>query len=349
MTFGLSLFLLLAQVASSDAASHIQAGVEAERQHQFDTAIAEFRKATEIAPSDPGGFVGIGQTYMQAARYGDAVPALQHALELQPDLQGAHQLLGYALLVQGYAAEATPHLEKANDRGALGIAQVETNSFADAVANLSAALAQKPSDPDLIYYLGRASQMLANESNEKLLASFPQSARAHQLKAQNYLVLHDIKHAEEEYRAVLATRADLPGIHLELGELFVESSRLPLAEKEFRQERKDRPGSGEAAYRLGHVLLRQGKLNEAVQALEASDELAPDMPETLSDLGEAALQSGDAGSSEKSWTRLLAIEPTGPLAARAHFGLASVYRGQGKPAQAETEMQEFKRLSRPNP
>jgi Flp pilus assembly protein TadD len=89
-----------------------------------------------LEPSNPASYVELGQAYMKASRYGEAVPVLNRALELDPDLLTAHRLLGYALLTQGYAADACPHLEQAGDRGALGIAQIETNKFADAAANL---------------------------------------------------------------------------------------------------------------------------------------------------------------------------------------------------------------------
>jgi len=40
----------------------------------------------------------------------------------------------------------------------------------------------------------------------------------------------------------------------------------------------------------------------------------------------------------------LKLEKNTPLAAQAHFGLAGVYRKQGKAAQAQQEMQEFQKL-----
>jgi len=64
-------------------------------------------------------------------------------------------LLGYALLAQGYAAEAIPHLERIQEQTALGIAQIETGQLPQAVTNLQAALAKHPNDPDLLYYLAR--------------------------------------------------------------------------------------------------------------------------------------------------------------------------------------------------
>lgn len=345
MKLGILVFWLCAQTASPDAAVHLGAGVEAMRAHQFDSAVAEFKKAAGLDPADPQSYVGLGQAYMQMGDYGNAVPALKHALELKPDLQGAHQLLGYALLTEGYAAQAIPHFGQSNDRGALGIAQLESNHFGDAVANLQAALAERPNDPDLLYYLSRASQMLANETSEKVIANFPQSPRAHQLKAQSYFALGDTAHSEAEYRAALSARPDLPGAHLELGEVYVNGSLLQPAENEFRQERKNRPGSGEAAYRLGQLLLREGKAREALEVLTQADELAPNMPETLNDLGQAALLAGNRALAEKSWTRLLAIESSGSMAARAHFGLAAVYRSLQKPQEAEREMKEYQRLS----
>jgi len=337
-------FMLFAQGASS-AASHFQAAVEASRRNQGQLAITEFKQAIALEPTDPSSYVGLGQVYMQAARYSEAIPVLKHALELKPDLLAAHRLLGYALLTQGYAAEAVPHLEQSKDRGALGIAQIDTNQFADAVINLQASLTEKPDDPDLLYYVGRACQMLANESNEKLLIKFPQSARAHQLRAQNYSVLHDTTKAEAEYRAALSDRSNLPGIHLELAQVFAENSRLSQAEQELHAERILRPGSAEVAYRLGQVLLQQGKTQEAARELKQSDELMPDMPETLQSLGQAAFLSGDKALAEKSWTHLLTIDTQSALAAQAHFGLAGLYRSQGKRVQAEKEMQEFKRLN----
>jgi hypothetical protein len=41
---------------------------------------------------------------------------------------------------------------------------------------------------------------------------------------------------------------------------------------------------------------------------------------------------------------LLSIEQQSSLAAQAHFGLAGLYRKQGKTAEAQHEMQEFERL-----
>jgi tetratricopeptide (TPR) repeat protein len=335
---------LAAQIAPPQVTEHMQSGIAAEKQRQFDVAVKEFKKVTELDPSFADGFVSLGQAYMENSDYTSAAAPLKHALELSPDLQQAHQLLGYVLLSQGYAAEAIPHLERSSDKTALGIAEIQTGQLTEAIANLQAALAAHPNDQDLLYYLGRASGLLSKQSIETLLAAYPDSARAHQAMAENYFVLRRMPEAEKEYHEAIGLRPGLPEVHLALGEVYAGASQWAKAEEEFRLQTKLQPGNAEAAYRLGAALLEQGKAKEARTELVRADRLMPEMPETLYSLGKAASLEGDTAAAENAWTKLLSIEPQSSLAARAHFGLAGLYRKQGKTAEAQHEMQEFERL-----
>ncbi len=344
MIRGLILFWFAWQVASPQAAEHMQAGIDAEKQHQAAVAIKEFKLVTEIDPSLADGFISLGQAYMENGDYGSAFAPLKHALELKPDSMLAHQLLGYALLAQGYAGEAIPHLQAAPDKTALGIAQMQNGQLAEAVVNLQVAVKAHPNDPDVLYYLGRASGLLAKQSIDTLLAAYPDSARAHQAMAENYFVLRRMPDAEKEYTEALKLRPGLPEAHLALGEVYAGAFQWSKAEEQFRMQTKLQPGNAEAAYRLGDALLEQGKAHEARAELLRADRLLPDMPETLYSLGKAASLEGDPATAEKSWTKLLSIEKQSSLAAQAHFGLAGIYRKQGKTAEAQREMQEFQSL-----
>jgi tetratricopeptide (TPR) repeat protein len=338
-------FLFLAwQLASPQAAEHMQAGIAADKQHQFDVAIREFKKATELDPSFADGFISLGQAYMENGDYASAIAPLKQALELNSGSLPAHQLLGYSLLSQGFATEAIPHLERAPDKTALGIAEIQAGQLAQAVANLQTALAAHPNDPDVLYYLGRASGLLAKQSIDTLLAAYPDSPRAHQAMAENYYVLRRMQDAEKEYRDALRLRPGLPEAHLALGEVYAGAFKWEQAEEQFRLQTKLQPGNAEAAYRLGEALLEQGKAHEARAELLRSDRLMQDMPETLYALGKAASLDGDGAAAEKAWNKLLSIENQSPLAAQAHFGLAGLYRKQGKTAEAKHEMQEFEKL-----
>jgi tetratricopeptide (TPR) repeat protein len=335
---------LYGQTISAEATLHWNAAHDAESKKQFDVAVTEYRKVTELEPKFAMGFVSLSQALMEQGNFGVAVQPLKHALELDASLAPAHQLLGYALLAQGYAAEAIPHLETAHETGALGIAQVETGRFVEAISNLQAALQNRPNDPDLLYYLGRASGLLSKQSIDTLLAAYPDSARAHQSMAENLLVLRRTDEAQKEYEQALRLRPDTPHLHLELGQVFALASRWPEAEEQFREESKLQPGNAEAAYRFGDALLHEGKTREARSALEHANKLQPQMPETLYSLGKAESLEGDTVAAEKSWLELLSVEKEGELAAQTHFALAGLYRKQGKAADADREMKEFQRL-----
>jgi tetratricopeptide (TPR) repeat protein len=341
LTLGLSW-----QTLAPDVVQHVQAGMAAQKQGRLADAIAEFQKVTELAPNLAAAFVNLGAVYMQDHRYSEAIAPLKRSLELNPDLAGAQQMLGYSLLSTGDASESIPYLEKTHTQDALGIAQLKVGLFPEAIANLTAALKSRPNDPDLLYYLGRASGLLSKEAFDTLESSFPDSARAHQALAENYAVLRQVPEAEKEYLEALRLRSDTPGIHLALGDLYVAASEWSKAEEQFRAEAKLQPGDAEPAYRLGNSLLQQGKIPDAKAELERADRLRPGMPETLYALGKAQSLSGDVTGAEKSWQQVLAIEKNGPIAAQTHFGLAGLYRKQGKTDAAEREMQAYRQLQK---
>jgi len=133
-------------------------------------------------------------------------------------------------------------------------------------------------------------------------------------------------------------------LHLELGQVYANSAQWPKAEAEFRAECKLRPGNAEAAYRLGTALLQQGRARDALPELKRSNELKADMPETLYSYGKAASLVGDSATAERAWRRVIELEKNTSLAAQAHFGLAGLYRKQGKAEQAQHELQEFQKL-----
>ncbi len=345
----LLILCLALQNISPQAAQHMQTGVEAHKQGHVDAAIAEFRQATEADPNLAQAFLFLGEEYSLKHNYSAALAPLKRAAELRPDLDEAQRQLGYTLLSLGYPAEAIPHLERVHAVEALGIAQIETGQYQEAIANLSTALAARPNDPDLLYYVGRAGGLLSKRSIDTLNELYPDSARSHQALAENYFVLRQMPQAESEFREALRQRPDIPRLHLELGLVYAGSAQWDKAETEFRAETKLQPGNAEASYRLGNALLQQGKAREAQTELERADRLKPGMPETLYSLGKAASLSGDAAGAEKAWTQLLEIEKNTPLAAQAHFGLAALYRKQHKPAQAAAEMHEFERLQKTAP
>lgn len=343
----LYLCLLIQQAAqpalSPDAAASLQSGEDAENRNDLDQAISAFRKAAGLAPASSEVFLHLGDAYMKRRDYASAIAPLKRAVELDPDSLPAQQLLGYALLAQGYASQAIPHLKMVQADGALGIAQLQAGQPAEAVANLQAALAKAPDDPNLLFYLSRASSALSEETSEKLLATSPDSARAHQVRGQADYALKMFPGAEKEYQRAIALRPDLPGLRLELGRVYAAETEWENAAEQFRAEAKLQPGNAEAAYRWGEALLQLGKMKEAESELQRSDSLRSDMPETLYALGRAAAID-DPNVAEHALARVIELEKESPLAAQAYLTLAGVHRRQGKPDQATHDLQEYRRI-----
>ena len=329
---------------SPEATQHLQSGIDAERQQNFEKAIEEYARVTELEPKETIGYIRLGGAYMAAHQYEAAVAPLNKALEIDSETSVAHRLLGFALLAEGDAEGAIPHFEKVQESGALGIAQMQTGRAAEAVLNLQSAIKNAPNDPDLLYYLSQASEMLSQQSLDTLLSAYPDSARTHQAKAHNYFRAHELSQAESEYRQALASRPYTPGLHMELGEVYASNSQWPKAEEEFLAERKLQPANGEAAWRLGDSLLQQGKVQEALKELKLADKLRPDMSDTLFSLARAAQLAGESSTAVRAFRRVVELEKDSPLAAQAHYALAGLYRKQARAEEADREMREFRRL-----
>lgn len=396
---------LLLQSLTPEIIEHAQAGAAAQKEGKLDVAIREFRKVTELAPDSVSGHANLGDAYFQSGDYGAAIPELERALQLNPNLMGTHQTLGVALLVQGNPEAALPHLEKIRTPELLGVAYLETGRLGSAIMALQAALERQPNDPDQLYYFGRATALAAKrsldqlaKSNPKLasksaaagdgdssfkdvvelqkalaakpddpdlLAAFsqaavqaskrafdqlmrldPKSARAHQVLAERYVESGRLPDAEKEYAESLRLKPYTSHVHMALGNILIAEHNWAAAGEQFRMESKLRPADADAFYRLGSVLLQQGQATDAAKELGNADRLRPDSPPILQELGRAAFVAGDTARAQAAWVKLLGIDSTSGLAASAHFELATLYRRAGRSQDADSEMAAYEQLKK---
>jgi tetratricopeptide (TPR) repeat protein len=335
---------LLALQVTPELKQHVEAGLKAKNAGDLDTAIREFQRVAEMAPQMAAAHVNLGAVYLAKKDYSRAIPPLRRALELNPDLPGAHGMLGTALLALGYASESISHLEKGGADDLLGVALLETGRVREAVDKLEAALAKRPDDPDLLYYLAQAHGRLSKQVFDRLVASSPDSARTRQLLGEAHAAAGNRDAAEKDFRAALEMRPDLRGVHFALGELCLGSGDYEGAEREFREEVRLAPGSAAAASRLGVVLLNRGRVPEALAELKRANALEPGMPETLLELGKASVAAGDLASAEKLLRQVIEQEQASNLAESAHYQLAQIYRTWKRPADAEREMKLFQEM-----
>jgi len=404
MTPALFACCLLLQSVTPEVIEHAQAGAAAAQQGRLNVAIQEFRKVIELQPNSAVGHAHLADAYFQNGEYGAAIPELELALRLNPNMIDTHQTLGVLLLIQGNPEGALPHLEKMRTPELLGLAYLETGRLGGAIAALRAALDRRPNDANLLYYFGRATALasqrsfaqlaqvdpgLARQSGaaadhasrppqdilslqdelakhpndadlllafsraaaqasgqafDRILQSNADLARAHQVLAERYVESGRLPEAEREYVESLWRNPNTSGVHLALGEVFGAEGKWSEAVAQYRMEAQLRPFSADAFYSLGSVLLRQGQPRGALEELAQADRLKPDTPQILLALGRAALAVQDAARAEASWIKLLGIDKKSGLAASAHLGLSELYRRAGRSPEADREMAAYELL-----
>jgi len=129
---------------------------------------------------------------------------------------------------------------------ALGVAQIETERYEAAVANLSSALVKRPGNPDLLYYLGRASGLLPSEASTLSSAHIP-IPPGHARQWERTILCSDRCHKPKRNspKPCISVRKYL-GCTWNWGWSYAGAARWDKAEEEFRVETKMQPGNAEA-------------------------------------------------------------------------------------------------------
>jgi len=296
-------------------------------------------------PESADALLGRARTFHQKRDYRNAIPELRRALALRPDLTEAHGLLGEALLSQGFAAEALPHLERAGLLYLHALALLETNRVPEALQELLQVRARRPDDPEVLFHLGKAAGQLMQQSFNRLMRLHPESARGFELQGQNLLGQGRGDLAEPAFRSALKVQPSQPGIHLALGRILMERGDLDAAEKELRAEAALSPGNAETAWRLGSILLKKGQGKEALSELQRSDRLNPEMLETLFDLGRAYAMENQSEQALKTFAQMIQIEDRSELAAAAHLQLSQICRKLGRNEEAAQHLKRYRELN----
>lgn len=235
-------------------------------------------------------------------------------------------------------------MEKAQANDLLGIALLEAGRPREAVDRLETALLQRPDDPDLLFYLSHAHGELSKNLFDRLRSQPGGAARGEQMLGEAAAAAGQREQAEKHFRAALAGRPDLRGVHLAIGELHLANGDYEKAEPEFRSETQLAPASAIAAYKLGLVLANRGDAAKAVTELERANRLQPDMPETSLALGKALAATGNMTGAENALRKVVKLERASALAEAAHLQLSQLYRRMGRVADAERELAALRRL-----
>jgi tetratricopeptide (TPR) repeat protein len=206
--------------------------------------------------------------------------------------------------------------------------------FDAAFDGFRAALKRAPKNPDALYYLGVTASVLAQVEFDRLVATSPDSARAHQVRARGHEAAGRRAEAEAEYEAALAAGPEKAEVLVALGELKRASQSLDEAASYYERALQLAPSSYEALYGLGACRSFQRRHDEAAALLRRAVAVDPRSAAARLALGISLLQSGRAADAAPELREAARLEPR---MRQAHYQLGRAYQSLGRAADAQAE------------
>ena len=216
----------------------------------------------------------------------------------------------------------------------LGKARLTLRQYATAAEALTQVHGTVPEDAEASYWLERTYQALGADTYAQLEASFPDSWRTHQLRAESYALRGSVKDALQEFQAALALRPNEPELHEALGELYVDNNEFESARGELEQTLGIDPSRTHALYLLGRVFVQTKENEKALPYLERALQIQPDLAEANSLLGTAYLRLGQFADAVSRLEKAAPSDHYGDV----HYQLSVAYRKLGQTERAKKEL-----------
>ena len=155
-----------------------------------------------------------------------------------------------------------------------------------------------------------------------------------------------------EYRDVLKQDEDRPGIHFRIGRTLLaqaaaapeEGSAAALrkeAVRELERELAIDPTNATAAYELGEIHRRAGRLEDAQRLFEAAVAHYPDFDQARLGLGRVLLAAGKAEPAALQLRKAAALDPESEV---AYYQLARAYQALGNVAGQQEALARYQAL-----
>ncbi len=295
-------------------------GVIYSRTNRADQAIAMYRRALKFSPDDQALLLNLGLVYLKREDHARALPLFERVVALDPQHMQARQLLA--------------------------VCRLYTGQLAPAIRDLEVLHAASQRDTQILFLLGFA--YLKNRDQEKAKAIFEQMleaagpARAQFMLGRAYYEAAIFETAEQSFREALRLDPSLPGVHLELGKVYISQRRTDDAIRELQLVLKENPNDPDANYFLGGVLVQlESRYGDAIPYLERARKLKPDAWAAYYYLGKAQLKLEHPAEAVVLLERAVELNPD---EASAYYQLGQALRICGKAAEAGRALRRFREL-----
>lgn len=216
----------------------------------------------------------------------------------------------------------------------------ERQSFYEAEVDVHTWLATYPRDLKAQYLAARIHRNLSLGVLDLLLKAFPESYRSHQLLAQTFEQRDKDDAAIAEYRKAEELVPTLPGLHFAIGHLLLKDGDLDQATAELKDELQINPDNAVANAEIGQILVAQTQEEAAIVYLVRAITLQPDLWVAHEELGKAYYIERSYEKAVKELKLAITDDPEGA----AHYQLGMVYKALGRSDDAKREFEAARKI-----
>jgi len=290
--------------------------------------------------------------YFNEHDFSHAAEILERGLKLHEKMPTAAAMLGMSYYQMGRNEEAEPLMRaalKANpsdDHAEMVLAQVQIRlrKYEDATQTLNHFLARNPKDQEAWYLLGKTYLQMSEDALAKINAIDPDSVVAHEIAGEIDESMHNYDSALVEYKKAIDLAPQQPGTHMHMANAYWLIGKWGSAETEFKTELSIDPDNCTAHWKLANAMLEANESNDdALAEVNQAIERCPTLMQARVDRARALIRLGKQADAKPDLEMAVKESPSEPS---IHFLLASVFRAEGKSAEAQQEMQTYSRLQR---
>jgi tetratricopeptide (TPR) repeat protein len=335
------------QAAPGEAERLLRDGTAAQQHGDFNTAIADFRKALAIKPDLLQAHVSLGAAFAAAGQMDAAIEEDDRVLEIAPQNDAVRMNLAMAYYRMGNLKQARVEFEKLhslhpedlNTAILLGYTYNKLGRAGDAAALLAPLEPGHEDEFEFEYVYAFALIASVKQQDVGLprmekLAKEKNSAEAWLIAGSTRYYRGEVRIARADLDAAVDLNPKLPGLYTMAGQARYAMGDMPAATSAFQAALRANPMDFLANRDLGAIRLKEGDLANAKALLDLALQLQPRDPLTrleLAKLDDRAGKLAEAAAILEDLTR------TDPDYLDAHWLLAAVYAELHRPEDSKRE------------
>lgn len=291
----------------SDAYTHYLVGVIHQRAGEYEEALKEFRKASDLAPGSLSLDIRLIQYYVDLQDYPNAEQMCKRVLEQRREDASLWIILGRIYQ--------------------------EQDKYEDAAQAFQKAVELKPSRPEDYQRLILAGEQANDQITtidvlEKFIELNPKSDQLHLQLGLTYLRINNVESARAAFEQAIGINAGLSQAQLLLGVCLLELGDAPAAAEHFRTFIEQSPDDDEGHVYLAGALGQQGQYQAAADELKTVIARGGSKPQHLLDMMYLLIRAGRfdeaseaippngapiLGTLMRAWSRKMSSQPYRPL------------------------------------